>query len=851
MFEGIENYGSRPAVLERSGATYSYSELCMMSAELLSKIREDTNLPERPLVVLKATNDMVSVAAYIGFLRAGWPVIMARPDDEDASASLIGNFEPSLVVSASGMDLVVQPVSGTPLPMHPDLRLLLSTSGSTGSPKLVRLSDQNIRSNAAAIVEYLGITSDDRTITTLPPSYSYGLSVINSYLTAGASIVLNDLSVTSESFWETVESAGVTSLALVPHQVRIIQGGGFLSRRRGKLRYITQAGGRLNPDEVLDFAKLGHKSGWSLVVMYGQTEASPRMSYLPADLLEKHPDSIGRAIPGGDISLQREDGRAVGDADEPGELVYRGPNVMMGYAEAARDLILPQGPSLLATGDVAERIGDGVFRIVGRKSRFAKVFGLRISLDDLEAHLGGMSLEGYCVTCNEKIGVFLKGPLQQDCSAVAQTLSDWLGLPRAVLLMSIIEEIPLTNNGKTDYRRLEAKLSEAIRETFTVEVPSGSMLHEAFEAALGRNRLDLSKSFVELGGDSLSYLQVQMALESNLGEVPKNWEHRALADLLSHDYPEFSRIAGGASVPADVVLRIAAIAGVIALHATEVPSEGGAHLLTMLVGVSLVRFQMVNLAAGRLNSFLRSMLGRILPAYFLILAGCTILWKPVDVEWFLLLGNFDRNIHPGGIEPYWFIAMYTQTMVLVALVFAIPKARIWIAAHTVLAGLILFAVTLAATGIFSTDEPSLALRNPLYALQLIALGWVLWLLRDSRPKTAIAGGLAASLLWAEGELAVTAFLVAGVLGVVAIQEVSVPRPMVRPLLQLGAASLFIYLLHPFVIMIQARLFGESLFALPITLAASAFAGVVAWQAMAHLDLWFRSRPTRPVTGDVP
>jgi acyl-CoA synthetase (AMP-forming)/AMP-acid ligase II len=203
------------------------------------------------LVALEFDIDPESIAAYLGALRAGCPVLILEPD-QFANDSLIESvWRPEVYIPAGAATPVLRrPPVENALKPNPDLRVLLSTSGSTGDPKLVRLSARNIASNATSIVQYLDLTPADRAATTLPFHYSYGLSVLNSYLSAGASLLLTRQSVIEPAFWDDARAAGVTSLALVPHHVDLLSHGGFAGTELPSLRYVTQAGGKLAPERV-------------------------------------------------------------------------------------------------------------------------------------------------------------------------------------------------------------------------------------------------------------------------------------------------------------------------------------------------------------------------------------------------------------------------------------------------------------------------------------------------------------------------------------------------------------------------------------------------------------------------
>ncbi len=260
----------------------------------------------------------------------------------------------------------------------------MTTSGSTGAPKLVRLSHRNVTSNAHAIIEYLGLDESDRGITSLPLHYCYGLSVLHSHLLAGASLVLTEASVVDPCFAAAMHHGQVTNLAGVPHTFDLLDRAGPDTIRTPSLRLVTQAGGRMAPERVTEWVARTEGWGAEFFVMYGQTEATARIAYLPPQLARRRPGAIGVPIPGGSIDVRP----LGGSLDGVGELVYRGPNVMLGYTCTGDDLALGTTLDELRTGDLARFDADaGVFEIVGRASRLVKPFGLRIDLDAIEREL--------------------------------------------------------------------------------------------------------------------------------------------------------------------------------------------------------------------------------------------------------------------------------------------------------------------------------------------------------------------------------------------------------------------------------------------------------------------------------
>lgn len=345
----------------------------------------------RQLVALFCSNDLDSVIAYFGCLLYGHVALLLDAEySPSLHAPLLEQFKVSRIwKKSSDVSRYVLGATAYQAPiMHADLRLLLSTSGSTGSKKLVRLSEKNIFSNALSIAKYLELTENERPITTLPMNYSYGLSVINSHAVVGATIVLNSHPVTSREFWDVFARGSVTSFSGVPFTYQMLQRLRFENMSLPSLRYFTQAGGKLPAELASYLYKIADANGSKFYIMYGQTEATARISYLPYSVGRDRVDSIGVAIPGGRLSIEDASGYSIQASGERGELVYYGDNVMMGYALSPDDL--SHGDEMngrLSTGDVAVQDENGYYYIVGRLKRFVKINGNRIGLDEVESFL--------------------------------------------------------------------------------------------------------------------------------------------------------------------------------------------------------------------------------------------------------------------------------------------------------------------------------------------------------------------------------------------------------------------------------------------------------------------------------
>ena len=416
-------------------------------------------------------NEMGSIVGYIGFLNSKIVPLMLKADLEDELLhNLLETYKPSYIWLPSGdadkynfekvyenlnYTLLKTNFSGT-FPLNDDLALLLTTSGSTGSPKLVRQSYKNIEANTKSIVEYLHLDKTERAITTLPMNYTYGISIINTHLWVGASLILTDKGLMQKEFWQQFKEYEATSFGGVPYTYEMLFRLRFFRMNLPSLRYMTQAGGKLSPELHEQFAKWAQESGKKFIVMYGQTEATARMSYLPAEKsLEKY-GSMGIAIPGGKFSLIDVDGNEITTPETVGELVYVGDNVTLGYATEGTDLIKgDERFGKLITGDMAKFDKDGFYYIVGRKKRFLKIYGNRVNLDETERLLKThfTSIDCACAGVDDNMKIFITDISYKD--KVVNFISEKTGLNRAAFKVEYINEIPKNEAGKTLYKNLE------------------------------------------------------------------------------------------------------------------------------------------------------------------------------------------------------------------------------------------------------------------------------------------------------------------------------------------------------------------------------------------------------------
>ena len=450
------------ACIDESGNETAYSEL-VTAAGQFSRI-----IKPRTLVFSFCENSPGSLIGYASFLAGRIvPLLLDSGMDRGLAQNLVDIYKPSFIwlprhmvmpeyrAVFSGWGYSLLQTGLPPYRLHDGLALLVTTSGSTGSPKLVRQSYKNIESNTKSIVEYLEIDADERPITTLPMNYVYGTSIVNSHLSKGATLLLTAKGLVQKEFWRFFKEYGATSLAGVPYTYEMLKKLRFTDMALPSLRTMTQAGGKLHPDLHREFALYALANKARLVIMYGAAEATARMGYLPAEKSLEKCGCMGIAIPGGRFELVDDNGGAICVPGVTGELVYYGDNVMLGYAECGGDL--EKGDESLGryeTGDMAVCDADGFYTVVGRKKRFLKIYGNRIGLDETERMLRNAFPDTDCACggSDDKMSVYIDNYGAVD--EIAGFLSEKTGLNRAAFKIAVISKIPRNGAGKILYSEL-------------------------------------------------------------------------------------------------------------------------------------------------------------------------------------------------------------------------------------------------------------------------------------------------------------------------------------------------------------------------------------------------------------
>lgn len=425
----------------------------------------------RPLLFLFAPNEVEAVPAMLGGLAAGRAVALLNPAlPAEAVNALVAAYAPDEIALpatggvagylrdavGTGFTLLRRATPASPEP-HPDLAVLLSTSGSTGSPKFVRLRLESLVHNAGAIADALRIRPDDVGCGHLEIHYSYGLSILTSHLVRGARVLLTKRSFMDRQFWDGAREGRVTHLPGVPFHYQMLRRLGFARMDLPALRTMTQAGGRLDLAIQEEAHAYMAGRGGQFYVMYGQTEAAPRIATLAHEDFDARKGSVGRALKGGRIEVAGADGEPLPPGEE-GEIRYRGPNVMLGYAENRADLA--KGDELngvLLTGDLGRLDADGFLSITGRTKRLGKVFGWRVNLDEIErAAATETGVAAAATQRDDAIVIWFESNAHIDRDALLDTLTRHFALPRRTYAIMGVPAFPRTANGKIDYRELGA-----------------------------------------------------------------------------------------------------------------------------------------------------------------------------------------------------------------------------------------------------------------------------------------------------------------------------------------------------------------------------------------------------------
>ena len=457
----FNKYSSNTAIVYKN-KSFSYNFLENFSKEI------NNNLKKRSLIILISDNSISSYLGYISFLYKRHIQIVLDINTYEVNINkIIKNFQPNYVwckrelldklklkIIYNFNDYNLYLFNKKDIRVHKDLALLCSTSGTTGNQKFIKQSFYNIKNNTDSILKYQKLKSNDSSITTLPLSYTYGMSCLNTLLKVGAKLIITNNSILQKDFWKVFNNQSITILNGVPFTYAILRKLKFFEKK-SKIKIFTQAGGKLSDDMQKLIAKFAFKNKSKFFIMYGQAEATTRISYLPHNLSLKKIGSVGKPIDKGKIIL-KVNGRVLKTQNIVGNIFYKGPNVCLGYSFSKSDLNKKkEWVNGINTGDLGKFDDEGYLYIVGREKRFAKIYGLSINLEDIENIIikSFPKLEVASININDKIVIFINKKYYEE--KILNLLNKSININKSVFIFKYINIIPKLVNGKKNYTELQ------------------------------------------------------------------------------------------------------------------------------------------------------------------------------------------------------------------------------------------------------------------------------------------------------------------------------------------------------------------------------------------------------------
>lgn len=463
MFLNLDKFEANSiAAIDDAQDSITYGEL------VNNAITFEDAIPSRSVVFLLCRNSVGALNAYISMVENGVvPVMLSQDIDEKLLAALMENYKPqyicvgedraenfNLPAAYSMRGFVWLDTGNVRYEINDKLQLLMTTSGSTGSPKLVRYKKGNLEANAENVALAFGWTKNERPLCDLAMNYTMGLNVVNTHLSVGATLLLASGNITSGGYWKFVKEQRATNFTGVPFSYELLFRLRFFRMDLPYLTTLAEGGGKLTDKLFKEFAQYAHDNGKRFIATFGTTETAARMSMLEPEMALEKTGSIGKAIPNGKLVLFDDGGNEIEDIKAEGELGYYGPNVTMGYALRQEDLLKDdEFGGLYRTGDIARRDKDGYYYIVGRKSRFLKLLGYRVSLDQCENLIKEQfRTDCVCTGTDEKMTVYVTAPAETD--KVREYISEKTSLFKTLFEVKKIDSIPRNQNGKVVYSKL-------------------------------------------------------------------------------------------------------------------------------------------------------------------------------------------------------------------------------------------------------------------------------------------------------------------------------------------------------------------------------------------------------------
>lgn len=780
-----------------------------------------------------------------------------------------------------------------------DLVGILYTSGSTGESKGVMLSHRNFVARAKCVSEYLDLNADDRILHLPHYSFGFGLDQLFNGFYAGACGVLHNY-VTPQALMKVLLEQRITGIAGVPTAMAALTALDWPLEIREHLRYIAIAGGRMPEGATRALRCLAPEAG--IFLMYGQTETL-RSTFLAPGEVDRHPNSIGRAISVAKIHVVRADGTLC-DPDEPGELVQTGDTVALGYwndpqrtAQIFRPAPAASAPGTepaiaVWSGDIVTYDEDGRLYYVGRQDDLIKTSGYRVSPSEIEdvLHASGL-VEAAAVVgvkhseLDQVVVAFVTTRGQEKLDRDGLFAYCRQQLPGYMLPYQIVhrDALPLNANSKIDRRRLVSEYGEQVHDTVLerpraqLEKPSAekadlmsraleflgvrrrrsASVGEIFASAFNLRSVDDQKSFSSLGGDSLSYVDVSIALEDFIGHLPENWENMSIQEL--EQIPRSN--SASTTIAPDVLLRAITILGVVAVHNRYSNLTGAPSLLFVLSGWSFARFAWTGDPAQVRQSIFGTMMKVVIPTMLLMLM---FFLGDGIIHWSTLFfyDNLVSAASPLFWEGSWFVQVLFQILLFMGILACIPGVAPLGEKHSYAFGIVLtiggflLHYVIAKT----VHSPILTFGNlPQYFLWQFALGWLIL-----HSKTQIQRLITLLILFGCLGALTTIYdmtsdyvlsyhapywLLIGTLLLLWMPSVPLPRIMAAPIVTIAKSTLFIYLFHWPINVVAFRWLG--IHGGPLGVIVGVAGGLAVWALYETVIKLFRSmRGVKQQTADV-
>ena len=459
LLTNLKKYKNDTAITIRNNYI-SYGDLDKLSDKLAKKFNK------KKLGFLICENEIESILFYLSSLKNKCALVLLEKNITEINLnSLIQKYEPKYIFKNKKNNikcknftkreiflnyLIYENKNKLNINIHKNLKILISTSGTTGNPKYVKLSEKNLSSNIESVINYLKLNKYDSTITTLPMNYVYGLSIINTHLFVGAKIILNDFSVIDKRFWELISKHKITNINGVSYLYEIMDKIKFLDKNLSYVQFFTHAGGKINKQlqkKLIDFCIKNKKK---IFFMYGAAEATARMSYVPWEYAKKKIGSIGIPIKGGRFWLENKKKQKIIQKNKIGELFYSGKNVFSGYANNFQDLSTIDNLSILRTGDFAKKDKDGFYFLSGRSDKFVKIQGNRLNLEDIETYTYNFGVKSVCkLNKQNKISIFIEKDIDE--RMLLNEIKKRVTVHPSNFIIKKIKKFPLNKNFKISY----------------------------------------------------------------------------------------------------------------------------------------------------------------------------------------------------------------------------------------------------------------------------------------------------------------------------------------------------------------------------------------------------------------